>query len=624
MNVGRDLIQTVHNNLPAAADVTDSVNATSLALPDRIHRSIRIVDDREGLAECVDHLFNSSSADRADGGEVVIGLDTEWRPLFLCSNEQVALIQVATKDCAFLIDVLALESILSEQEWICFFEQLLCTDEAFKLGFDFAGDLRTIAQTLPFCRDVLSGTKNVVCLVQLVKNLCRLDSSFAEDLCASRDGEGSSVDNHNQSTASSSTGDCSLDQSIAESVEDGGGAIVGELPISSQRQKTHSTSQVHFKLTDLCAHLLGRPLDKSEQFGNWAKRPLRPEQIRYAALDAYCQIEIFNELKRKAQELLIDWEDVVARSTVDISAGTKAEHKKSRVRQPKKKMTDAEFRDLIQRLNAATLCDQNGEKTQSPKDVRVAVDSMIQGLGKHLRRCGVDTVIAEDGRSARDTLVKLARTDQRFVLTSGKAYMGLRQRIPNSIVCVPASDENSPLSQLEFVLQHFRVHVREEDIFSRCMVCNCAHFLFVPMPVMKTVYNAVVVTRDLFNPKPFNKTAAITAMNAIDAAVYEGHGAVVKTDGQRVLVECDGGCLDVERGVILDSWTSTEVDGIVLKESVKVKVEALFPNSFVDGRVFFVCFECGKVYWDGSHISNYMSTYGETVLGRESDVTESP
>jgi hypothetical protein len=86
-----------------------------------------------------------------------------------------------------------------------------------------------------------------------------------------------------------------LDRSIAESVESG--ALVCDSP--------QTQPQIHFKLADLCLHLLGRPLDKSEQFGNWAKRPLRPEQVHYAAMDAFCQIEIFNKLKHKAQSVAL-------------------------------------------------------------------------------------------------------------------------------------------------------------------------------------------------------------------------------------------------------------------------------------------------------------------------------
>lgn len=50
-------------------------------------------------------------------------------------------------------------------------------------------------------------------------------------------------------------------------------------------------------LSGLVALCLGRTLDKSNQFSNWQQRPLRPEQIQYAALDAFCLIECYDVLR---------------------------------------------------------------------------------------------------------------------------------------------------------------------------------------------------------------------------------------------------------------------------------------------------------------------------------------
>lgn len=50
-------------------------------------------------------------------------------------------------------------------------------------------------------------------------------------------------------------------------------------------------------LTNLVQLCFGKPLDKSNQFSNWNNRPLREEQMTYAALDAYCLIEIYETIR---------------------------------------------------------------------------------------------------------------------------------------------------------------------------------------------------------------------------------------------------------------------------------------------------------------------------------------
>lgn len=59
-------------------------------------------------------------------------------------------------------------------------------------------------------------------------------------------------------------------------------------------------------LAALCVEFLGRPLDKMEQCSVWDRRPLRPSQIRYAALDAFCLLQIFDRCVQWAAELGVD------------------------------------------------------------------------------------------------------------------------------------------------------------------------------------------------------------------------------------------------------------------------------------------------------------------------------
>lgn len=67
-------------------------------------------------------------------------------------------------------------------------------------------------------------------------------------------------------------------------------------------------------LTNLVQLCFGKPLDKSNQFSNWNNRPLREEQIKYAALDAYCLIEIYEMIRNRFMSMknpFIDFNEFV-------------------------------------------------------------------------------------------------------------------------------------------------------------------------------------------------------------------------------------------------------------------------------------------------------------------------
>ena len=49
-------------------------------------------------------------------------------------------------------------------------------------------------------------------------------------------------------------------------------------------------------LSQLCALVLGKPLDKRMRLTNWARRPLTRQQTEYAALDALCLCDLYAEL----------------------------------------------------------------------------------------------------------------------------------------------------------------------------------------------------------------------------------------------------------------------------------------------------------------------------------------
>ena len=61
-------------------------------------------------------------------------------------------------------------------------------------------------------------------------------------------------------------------------------------------------------LSGFSASVLGKPLNKSEQIGDWSRRPLRQSQLVYAAMDAWVCLAIFKKLEEKSLDLHVEKE----------------------------------------------------------------------------------------------------------------------------------------------------------------------------------------------------------------------------------------------------------------------------------------------------------------------------
>ncbi|XP_075628212.1 exonuclease mut-7 homolog isoform X8 [Balearica regulorum gibbericeps] len=214
-------------------------------------------------------------------------------------------------------------------------------------------------------------------------------------------------------------------------------------------------------LSLLVQHVLGKPLDKTEQLSNWEKRPLREEQILYAASDAYCLLEIYEKLCNDPASFGLSsdlTESLVGKPSVKPRA--KKQLNKQEVPSPSGQQRTGSRKE--------TSCPP---APISPKEFSVVCDNMLQGLGRYLRCLGVDVRMLENEDDHRKA-AEIARQEGRVILTSGLPYQTLQSQVAEGR-CFSVNCSEKAKEQALQVLKHFNVQVSLADIFSRCQVWGC-------------------------------------------------------------------------------------------------------------------------------------------------------
>ncbi|NXO22423.1 MUT7 Exonuclease, partial [Cisticola juncidis] len=334
----------------------------------------------------------------------VVGVDQEWKPSFgMVGKPRVALLQIALKDEVFLLDVprlLEQAEADGEKEKLPHFIQMLYADAAItKLGYGMSGDLSSLAATC-------SALKGMDKQMQSVVDLLAVDKQKVDGLS----------------------------------------------PEHSHKKK--GLRQPEKGLSLLVQHVLGKPLDKREQLSNWEKRPLREEQILYAASDAYCLLEIYERLCKDPESFGLDLKEILV-------------GKQSKKPRAKKQLNKQE-------APSPSGQECQGPRTEpsqppapiSPQEFSVVCDNMLQGLGRYLRCLGVDVQLLDNEDDHRKA-AEIARQEGRIILTSGLPYQTLRSQVGEGR-CFSVNCSEKAKEQALQVLKHFNVQVSPSDIFSRC------------------------------------------------------------------------------------------------------------------------------------------------------------
>ncbi|NXT53248.1 MUT7 Exonuclease, partial [Pluvianellus socialis] len=335
----------------------------------------------------------------------VVGIDMEWRPSFgMVGKPRVSLLQIALKDEVFLLDLprlLEQAETEGEKEKLPHFIQMLYSDAAItKLGYGMSGDLNSLAATWSALKDTDKQAQGVVDLLKVDKQV---------DVLA-----------------------------------------------PEQSYEDRRFRQPEKGLSLLVQHVLGKPLDKTEQLSNWEKRPLREEQILYAASDAYCLLEIYEKLCKDPASFGLS-SDLTESLVGKPSIKPRAKKQLNKQEVPSPSGQQCEGSEKVTPCPPAPI---------SPKEFSVVCDNMLQGLGRYLRCLGVDVRILENEDDHRKA-AEIARQEGRVILTSGLPYQTLKSQVAQGR-CFSVNCSEKAKEQALQVLKHFNVQVSLADIFSRC------------------------------------------------------------------------------------------------------------------------------------------------------------
>ncbi|EJD74851.1 3'-5' exonuclease [Loa loa] len=261
-----------------------------------------------------------------------VGVDAEWSSYV--SYSKATILQLAIPYHIFIIDVDEIKSDIL----VVFFEKLFVEWKLLKIGYQFDEDLIQLRSAVQRC-SALYHPKNLICIGKLVKLLMKesaqrpeinLDGVFHSEKVQTSERSTDGIRTDIISTEMDGntwtyTTDCKEDakermnfvsvdilQAVNKSddvaststvkVEEVKGSVTSEQKEQHMREKKKEENPLLKEirgLSALCKRVLGKPLDKTEQCSVWDRRPLRDLQLRYAALDAYCMLMLY--------EKCVDW-----------------------------------------------------------------------------------------------------------------------------------------------------------------------------------------------------------------------------------------------------------------------------------------------------------------------------
>ncbi|KAL4617371.1 hypothetical protein GN956_G21415, partial [Arapaima gigas] len=503
--------------------------------------SVHFVHTLEQLELCREVVLQPGS---------LVGVDMEWRASFgTLTCQRVALIQLATPGQVFLLD-LCTADILQHPRTIQTIRALFMDPAILKLGYGMSADLKNLFTTWPDFRDEPLKMEGILDLLHVHKQM----------QCSCR----------------------------------GRGAQWPRVVEASE-----GTSEKGLSL--LVQQVLGKPLNKMEQLSNWERRPLRNSQLRYAANDAYCLLDVYLTLSQDpaCYSLPADLR------CMPSSQNTNGKENKKPKEKTKQARCSVGTTENPQPVSSTSLAQAEETPLMAPQQLRVVCDNMLQGLGRYLRSLGVDVLMLENTDDHR-VAAELARAEGRVILTCGQPYQTLKSQVGEGR-CLALDCSDKARDQAVQVLRHFHVQLTSDDIFSRCQACNGDQYMKLPREEMA----------HLLKERGF-----------IEESGEEKDEENWEEENNPITPPCPlpSRAPGTPRYSPHCRWAPTsdlDPQSLTFPSGAELQLHTVPPGLVPRVPVFFICTSCGKVFWEGSHFERVVNQFQDVLQLTEGSAASS-
>lgn len=214
--------------------------------------NIVFVDSKEKLSFLLNE-FRTHKNDHAN----VIGLDCEWKPILTkgISSNEISIFQIANRKTIYVIDMLNFMKTLKNDDLEEFFELVLFSNDIVKLAVSFNQDAKRLMEAFPQYKDRFNlFMSNLININDLVNVIESLHPEFFES----------------------------------------------KLSLKNAGKKK------------LVQKMFGAELKTSQTLSNWNSRPLKPSQLKYAALDALIYVKTYDIILERCKQHNINLNNIIS------------------------------------------------------------------------------------------------------------------------------------------------------------------------------------------------------------------------------------------------------------------------------------------------------------------------